>query len=405
MTTEKIYLMDSYLKSIETEVLDTFSKDGKHYVVPKECILRPEGGGQISDEGELIYTKDNREKTLKIKNVIEENENILLEVDEEIPKNSKIILVLNWNKRYKVMRNHTAEHILYRALSKIVSNISIEKTWIDEERAILHIKSEDLKLEHILEAEKEANKIVDLDLPVRIEFLSKEELPNSTRVRETIIEKKNILRIIFVGDYDITACSGTHVRQTSELRLIKIKRYQKHESTTEIEIVGGDTAVNTVNTIYNEILRTREQIPFELQQVGKIIKKYDTLRTNYNMLKGAIINEHFLSSNIQTINGINVFKLSIAGLEASDQGYILKKIGITAPYIILLHTYNQKSEQYLLTSEGVDIDCKAFLRQFISSIGGNKKRATGGRKVSENPSEDYEKIKEALELEIKKLQA
>ncbi len=405
MKTEKLYLLDSYLRSIETEIIDAYTKENKHFIIPKESILRPEGGGQASDNGEIIINLNGKEKSIKIKNITEQDDKIILEVSEKIEKGTKIFLVLDWDRRYKIMRNHTAEHILFRALSKIVSDTSIEKTWIDEDRAILHINSKDLSLKQVLKAEQEANKIVDQNLPIKIEFLTKDELPEKTRVRDSIIERKDILRIIFVGDYDITACSGTHVRRTAELRLIKIKKFQKHENTTEIEIIGGEVAVNTVNGLYNDVLQTREIIPFEIQQVGKIIKKYDALKTNYNLLKDAIINETFLASKIKSIGNINVFEMSIAGLESSDQGPILKKIPISPPYIILLHIYNQKSEQYLLTADGIDIDCKTFLKEYISSIGGNKKRATGGRKVSENPEQDYEKIKEALETKIRALQA
>ncbi len=405
MKTEKLYLLDSYLRSIETEIIDAYTKENKHFIIPKESILRPEGGGQASDNGEIIINLNGKEKSIKIKNITEQDDKIILEVSEKIEKGTKIFLVLDWDRRYKIMRNHTAEHILFRALSKIVSDTSIEKTWIDEDRAILHINSKDLSLKQVLKAEQEANKIVDQDLLVKIEFLTKDDLPEKTRVRDSIIERKDILRIIFVGDYDITACSGTHVRRTAELRLIKIKKFQKHENTTEIEITGGEVAVNTVNGLYNDVLQTRENIPFEIQQVGKIIKKYDALKTNYNLLKDAIINETFLSSKIKNIGNINVFEMSIAGLESSDQGPILKKIPISSPYVILLHIYNQKSEQYILTADGIDIDCKTFLKKYISSIGGNKKRATGGRKVSENPEQDYEKIKEALETKIRALQA
>jgi len=110
--TKALYLEDSYLKQSPARVVSV--KDGK-YVILDQTIFYPKGGGQPHDTGKII--KDN--KTYNVVYVGKFSGEISHEVDcTGLQPDDKVILVLNWTRRYKLMRSHTAAHAIAALLHK-----------------------------------------------------------------------------------------------------------------------------------------------------------------------------------------------------------------------------------------------------------------------------------------------
>ena len=107
-----LFLQDSYLKESDAEVVSV--KDGK-YVVLDQTIFYPKGGGQPWDTGKMIYGSD-------VYNVIYVGKfggKISHELDKPgLISGEKVHCVLNWERRYRLMRNHTAAHTLAAILVK-----------------------------------------------------------------------------------------------------------------------------------------------------------------------------------------------------------------------------------------------------------------------------------------------
>ena len=104
--TKLLYLGNSYLKEIESEIIEI----NKKFLMLDQTIFYCQGGGQPYDTGKIIY-KDKEYNIISVKNV---EGKILHELEntEGLNINDKIKCVINWGRRYKLMRMHTAAHLL-----------------------------------------------------------------------------------------------------------------------------------------------------------------------------------------------------------------------------------------------------------------------------------------------------
>ena len=211
---------DAYLKEWDAKIVSV--KEGKYIVLDKTAFY-PKGGGQPSDEGFIIK---NSEK-FKVVYVGKFSGNISHEVDKPgLKEGDKVNCELDWDRRYTYMRYHTASHlisnILYRrANAKITGNqIELDKTRMD-------FSMEDYSPEKLREFVNEANEIIKKDLPITIDYMSKEEVMNKPELARLAIGlPKNIkeFRIVRIGDVDEQVDGGTHVNHLKEIGTIKITK-------------------------------------------------------------------------------------------------------------------------------------------------------------------------------------
>ena len=219
--TQLLYLEDSYLKEFSAEVIETIVKNEKFFVVLNQTAFYPQGGGQVYDTGKLI--NENNEE-FKLISCIKKEGKVLHETDKPgLKKGDKIKCLIDWERRYKLMRSHTATHILAEAIFKetgalITGNqIDIDKCRID-----FDLENNDQKL--IKNAIEKANKVINKNLDIKIEFKSREEafkISQLSKLAMGLPESIQEVRIVSIGDYDMQADGGTHVHNTREIGQIE----------------------------------------------------------------------------------------------------------------------------------------------------------------------------------------
>lgn len=213
-----LYMDDSYLKSWNAKVLSV--KEGKYIVLDKTAFY-PKGGGQPWDEG-FIIKDDERFKVVYVGKFSGE---ISHEVDKPgLKEGDEISCELDWERRYAFMRYHTASHlisnILYRrANAKITGNqIGMDKTRMD-------FSMVDYSPEKLRAYVDEANKIIEQDLPITIDYMSRQEVlekPELARLAVGLPEVIEEFRIVKIGDIDEQVDGGTHISHLKEIGKIKV---------------------------------------------------------------------------------------------------------------------------------------------------------------------------------------
>ncbi|MBC8601105.1 hypothetical protein H8784_05145 [Parabacteroides acidifaciens] len=121
---------------------------------------------------------------------------------------------------------HTAEHILNQTMVRMFgcprsknSHIERKKSKCDYELA------EEPTAEMMAEVERRINEVIDRHLPVTIEFMPKAEAGALVDLSKLPEDASETLRIVRIGDYDVCACIGTHVGNTSEIGHFKMLTY------------------------------------------------------------------------------------------------------------------------------------------------------------------------------------
>jgi len=215
-----LYMDDSYLKSWNAKVTNV--KDGK-YIVLDNTAFYPKGGGQPWDEGYI--TKDNEK--FRVVYVGKFSGQISHEVDKPGLKiGDEVSCELDWERRYTYMRYHTASHlisnILYRrADAKITGNqIELDKTRMD-------FSMMDYSPEKLRDYVDEANEIIEQDLPITIDYMSRDEVlgkPELARLAVGLPENIKEFRIVKIGDIDEQVDGGTHINHLNEIGKIEVTK-------------------------------------------------------------------------------------------------------------------------------------------------------------------------------------
>ena len=148
--------------------------------------------------------------------------------------------IIDWEKRYRHMRYHTALHILAGVVYHLY-NSAITGSQISEDKARIDFTLEDLSKDRVERIEYEANKIVDEGRNVKIRFIPREELVNNPeliRIKPELIPNLPSLRIVEIEGFDAQLDGGTHVSNTKEVGKIKIvKTINKGRFNKRLEIV------------------------------------------------------------------------------------------------------------------------------------------------------------------------
>ena len=224
--TKLLYLGNSYLKEIESEIIEI----NKKFLMLDQTIFYCQGGGQPYDTGKIIY-KDKEYNIISVKNV---EGKILHELEntEGLNINDKIKCVINWGRRYKLMRMHTAAHLL-GAIFNSEKNTLITGNQLDIETSRIDFSLEELDREKIEGYFKKADEYIKQNKKVKVYSMPKDEamkIPGVVKLASALPPNIPILRIVEIEDVDVQADGGTHVNNLNEVKEIILDRIENKGS-------------------------------------------------------------------------------------------------------------------------------------------------------------------------------
>ena len=212
-----LYMNDSYLKEFETVVESI--KDDKFVVLDKTAFY-PSGGGQPHDTGIMVYNNEE----YPVVYVGKFSGKISHEVAMPgLKVGDKVTGKINWDRRYKFMRMHTAAHLLISIFNR-ESNVLITGNQIDEDKTRIDFNMENFDREKIIQYIETANEIIKQDLPVKVSYLPKEEamkIPGVVKLAGALPPDVHTLRIVEIPGIDVQADGGTHVKSLAEIGTIE----------------------------------------------------------------------------------------------------------------------------------------------------------------------------------------
>ena len=230
-----IFEENAYTKEIETRIkgIDTENKT----VELENTIFYGKSGGQPGDIGKIIAG----DQEIEVSDTIKADGSIknILENLNGLSKNQNIIARINWDKRYKYMRMHSALHLMCASIPLGVTGgqIGYDKSRLDFNDPNKEIKKEELQ--------EKINTLMKEDHEITYEYIdsqilkSQPELVRTMSVKPPNIEGK--LRFVKIGNVDFQPCGGTHVRSTKEIGKIKIGKIEnKGRMNRRINILIND---------------------------------------------------------------------------------------------------------------------------------------------------------------------
>ena len=235
MTTELLFREDAYLKTTTARVL-AVSERG---IELDRTVFYPLGGGQAGDTGALV--RANGERTVITDTRKGDGPERVLHLP--LPgglmpaPGETVTLELDWDRRYRLMRLHTALHLMSCVIVAPVTGGNIVP---DKARLDFDIELSQLNAEHI---ERETNALINSGVATQTVWISDAELDTQPELVKTMSVQPprgaGRVRLLRIPGIDLQPCGGTHVANIAEIggiRVLKIRSEGRHNKRVEIAL-------------------------------------------------------------------------------------------------------------------------------------------------------------------------
>jgi misacylated tRNA(Ala) deacylase len=232
--TEELFREDSFARQCEASVVG-LAPDG---VRLDRTVFYCTGGGQPGDRGRLLLEDGG---ALEVIDTVKSAEGIVHRTAEGVlpPLGARLQAEINWQRRHRLMRMHSALHLLCRAVDCPVSGGQV-----GEARSRLDFDAGEAKLDKEAIAARLAQWIAD-DRRVRhfwidaAELAARPELVRTMSVRPPTASGR--VRLVEIEDLDLQACGGTHVRSTGEIGKVEVGKIEnKGRQNRRVNLILAD---------------------------------------------------------------------------------------------------------------------------------------------------------------------
>jgi len=224
MPTKHLYQYDSYQRIFKAKVLS--HRGGE--IVLDQTLFHPQTGGVANDTGKIrVMGLEYEVEDVKLDR---ESGDIIhvLNVEPKVEVGMEVEGEINWDRRYRLMKLHTAAHILVAVMYNNYHAL-VTGGQVDEDEAKMDFNIPSMSREIFEEAIKLVNEAVKKALPVKIYFLKREEalkIPGIVKLAERMPPELDVLRIVEIEGLDVQADGGPHVKNTIEIGGVKLVKVQ-----------------------------------------------------------------------------------------------------------------------------------------------------------------------------------
>lgn len=236
--TEKLFWSDPYQREFSATLQEQFPvADGNALVLDRTCFYAT-SGGQPNDLGIL--------NEAAVKDVRIENGK-LLHITERPLRSKTITGKIDWDRRFDHMQQHTGQHILSAAFFRLFK-AETSSFHLGELFCSIELNKAALKEPQAMQAEDATNEVITSATPVSSFFVDPAKAQDYPLRKQSDLTES--LRIIKIGDFDLSPCSGTHVRNTGEIGSVFIYGFEKLSGSVKITFLCG----NRVRMLYHRDL-------------------------------------------------------------------------------------------------------------------------------------------------------
>jgi misacylated tRNA(Ala) deacylase len=224
--TEMLYQLDSYIRTFDGTITAVDAEN--RAVVLDRSAFYPGGGGQPADSGKLIL----KGKIYPVTRAKKAGEDVLHLIggEDRLPSvGDQVSGEIDWERRYQLMRTHTALHILCSVVFRDYG-ASVTGGDMDPLDGRMDFEFETMQRELVDRIQNAVNIEVEKAHPIRVAILPREEafqIPDLIRTKINLLpEGIQKVRTVEIVGLDLQADGGTHVANTSEIGHIRVVDYK-----------------------------------------------------------------------------------------------------------------------------------------------------------------------------------
>lgn len=387
---ERLYYNDSCLLEFESVVTGVRRSGTGFEIILKESAFYPDSGGQLHDTGLLDGEK--------VISVIENEKGEVVHITENWKAAVGVVVagVIEKERRLENMRKHTGQHILSRAFINTAGADTVS-AHLGETESSIELSAAELDDEILYGVERLANKIVLENHPVIISYYERDELKNMP-IRK-IPELEGKYRIIRVGEFDYTACGGTHCRFSAEVGLIKIVATEKLRGHLRVTFLVGLQALDDYAAKHSIITDLSNHFTCHFSDlpasVAKLSEQNTALRRELAALNKKLIpiEVEKLKKKGDEVRGIRIVIQSYDDQDPKDLKDLAMQVTRAYDSVAILSS----NDKFLISiSEGLPTNAARVARLFMEKYPGKGGGSPAFAQIGNIPPERREEFLRAL---------
>jgi len=261
METRKLYYEDSLLREFTCSVLSCVETETGFEIILSATAFYPEGGGQACDLGFL--------GDARVLDVQERGEAVIHLCDKPLPVGAEVTGVLDWQRRFDLMQQHTGEHMVSGVIHRrygwhnVGFHMGADVITIDFDGVV---PAEDLPA-----IEAEVNAGIWADLPLRCWYPSPEALPDvGYRTKKQLPWP---VRIVEIPGFDKCACCGVHTERTGQVGLVKLFSSVGCRGGSRLEMACGQRAMEMLNQAFDQNRQVSQAFSAHITATGEAARR------------------------------------------------------------------------------------------------------------------------------------
>lgn len=378
MPTERLYYTDSYLTRFTATVVAHGSIGAQPAVALDRSAFYPEGGGQPGDEGAL--------NDLAVRDVQVDDAGVVWHVLAEhalqyMPVGTAVEGAINWARRFDHMQQHCGQHILTAAFIE-VAGMATTAFHLSAGSVTIDLEASSLEAAQVLAVEDMANAMIWANAPIMARFVAHEELA-AIRLRKPPSVHEAI-RVVSVGNFDHSACGGTHPRATGEVGPIVILGWNRQRGGIRVTFACGGRALTRMRQIRAVAAESATSLSVGIDEVPAAVERLRTANAA-------------LSRDVEQLQTERLTHLAAQLAQQAPHGFVCAELAgltpeqlrITAQYtlaagaqVALLGTANTRAHLVVACAPKSNHDAAQILRAGLPAVegrgGGNTGLAQGG---------------------------
>ena len=413
------YESDVTVLTTETEIVDALSDGEKGTIFVNETPFYATSGGQEADTG-FIRTADGEfrvEDTVKL--LGGKIGHIGVMTRGMIKTGDKVSLEVDAKKRALSARNHSATHLLQKALRTVLgTHVEQAGSSVNEDRLrfdFTHFSA--MTPEELKKVEDIVNEKIREALPVIVKNMPIEEA-RKTGAQALFGEKYgDIVRVVNMGDFSIEFCGGTHVSNTSEIMAFKIlSETGVAAGVRRIEALTSEGLMNYYNDLEEKLKNAAHLLkttPDSLaDKITHMMSENKSLHSEVESLKSKMAQDAVgdVMDQVKEVKGVKLLAAEVDGVDMNglrDLGDQLKeKLG---EGVVVLASANDGKVSLMATATDGAMKAGAHAGNLVKGIagcvggggGGRPNMAQAGGKNPAGIKDALEKAAEVLEGQIK----
>jgi alanyl-tRNA synthetase len=363
--TERLYYENSYLREFVAKCIGVTTTAAGFAVVLDQTAFYPTSGGQPHDLG-LIHG-------IRVEDVHETDHGVIIHSMVQPVETGAVKCLIDWTRRFDHMQQHTGQHILSQAFLR-TSQLDTLSFHMGVTYATIDLNAETISNDQLRRAEDLANDVVRENRLIKVKIIQPQEAAGLSLRKES--RREGPLRIVEVDEFDVSACGGTHVKQTGEVREIVVRNIERVNRQVRVEFVCGRRALEShrsallsLNVIANKLSVGRNEA------VERLEKQIDELKQLRKLLQQksrslALFAAQEAYAEAPEHHGIKLVKRIFEQEDFDFLKLVAQHLLSRGPSVALLGNRGTQAQVVLARTDSVKLDLRGLLNECCELIEG-----------------------------------